>query len=78
MTIRPLLLTGFSLAAALLLAGCQNFCPKAEPAAAGHQATITCLRSERAQTDGIELKCEDWSYVQKNYPTASGHKKPPG
>jgi hypothetical protein len=34
---------------------------------AGHQATVHCLRSERAQTDGSELRCEDWSYVQQNY-----------
>ena len=35
---------------------------------AGHQATVNCLRSERGQTDGSELRCEAWSYVQANYP----------
>jgi len=35
---------------------------------AGHQATVNCLRSERGQTDGSELRCEDWGYVQANYP----------
>jgi hypothetical protein len=34
---------------------------------AGHQATVNCLRSERGQTDGSELRCEAWSYVQANY-----------
>ena len=38
---------------------------------AGHQATVHCLRSERAQTDGSELHCEDWTYVQQNYQGAS-------
>lgn len=38
---------------------------------AGHQATVHCLRSERAQTDGSELRCEDWTYVQQNYQAAS-------
>ena len=27
---------------------------------AGHQATVNCLRSERGQTDGSELRCEAW------------------
>jgi len=35
---------------------------------AGHQATVNCLRSERGQTDGSELRCEAWEYVQANYP----------
>ena len=35
---------------------------------AGHQATVNCLRSERGQTDGSELRCEAWGYVQANYP----------
>ena len=35
---------------------------------AGHQATVNCLRSERGQTDGSELRCEAWDYVQTNYP----------
>jgi hypothetical protein len=35
---------------------------------AGHQATVHCLRSERGQTDGSELRCEAWGYVQANYP----------
>ena len=35
---------------------------------AGHQATVNCLRSERGQTDGSELRCEAWDYVQANYP----------
>jgi len=33
----------------------------------GHQATVRCLRGERAITDGDELRCEDWAYVQANY-----------
>jgi hypothetical protein len=37
---------------------------------AGHQATVNCLRSERGQTDGSELRCESWDYVQANYPKA--------
>ena len=37
---------------------------------AGHQATVNCLRSERGQTDGSELRCEAWGYVQANYPEA--------
>ena len=35
---------------------------------AGHQATVNCLRSERGQTDGSELRCEAWGYVQANFP----------
>ena len=35
---------------------------------AGHQATVNCLRSERGQTDGSELRCEAWDYVQANFP----------
>ena len=35
---------------------------------AGHQATVNCLRSERGQTDGSELRCEAWGYVHANYP----------
>ena len=35
---------------------------------AWHQATVNCLRSERGQTDGSELRCEAWGYVQANYP----------
>ena len=35
---------------------------------AGHQATVNCLRSERGQTDGSDLRCEAWGYVQANYP----------
>ena len=35
---------------------------------AGHQATVNCLRGERGQTDGSELRCEAWGYVQANYP----------
>ena len=35
---------------------------------AGHQATVNCLRSERGQTDGSELRCEAWENVQANYP----------
>ena len=34
---------------------------------AGHAATVRCLRSERALTDGDELRCEDWQYVSSNY-----------
>lgn len=38
----------------------------------GHGATVACLRGERAQTDGSELRCEDQAYVQQNYrPVAS-------
>jgi hypothetical protein len=33
----------------------------------GHSATVDCLRGERAQTDGNELRCEDWTYVRQNY-----------
>jgi hypothetical protein len=33
----------------------------------GHEAMVTCLQGERAQTDGNELRCEDWSYVRQNY-----------
>ncbi|MFQ6538961.1 MULTISPECIES: hypothetical protein [Aphanothece] len=33
----------------------------------GHSATVDCLHGERAQTDGNELRCEDWTYVQQNY-----------
>lgn len=33
----------------------------------GHTATVACLRGERAQTDGNELRCEDWTYVRQNY-----------
>ena len=33
----------------------------------GHKDTVRCLRAERATTDGDELRCEDWGYVQKNY-----------
>ena len=34
---------------------------------AGHRATVTCLKGERAQTDGNELRCEDQAYVEQNY-----------
>jgi len=34
---------------------------------AGHLATVTCLKGERAQTDGNELRCEDQAYVEQNY-----------
>lgn len=37
---------------------------------AGHTATVACLRGERAQTDGNELRCEDWAYVRQNYARA--------
>ena len=37
---------------------------------AGHAATVRCLRSERALTDGNELRCEDWHYVSSNYTSA--------
>ena len=40
----------------------------------GHAATIDCLQGERAITDGDELRCEDWAYVQTNYLNRS---KPP-
>jgi hypothetical protein len=33
----------------------------------GHEAMVSCLHGERAQTDGNELRCEDWSYVRQNY-----------
>ena len=33
----------------------------------GHRATVTCLKGERAQTDGNELRCEDQAYVEQNY-----------
>jgi hypothetical protein len=33
----------------------------------GHEAMVSCLQGERAQTDGNELRCEDWSYVRQNY-----------
>lgn len=36
----------------------------------GHTATVACLRGERAQTDGNELRCEDWAYVRQNYASA--------
>jgi hypothetical protein len=36
----------------------------------GHAATVACLRGERAQTDGNELRCEDWAYVRQNYASA--------
>ena len=51
-------------AQALLLIKAQS---RKEGLVAGHQATVHCLRSERAQTDGSELRCEDWNYVQQNY-----------
>ena len=37
----------------------------------GHAATVRCLRSERALTDGDELRCEDWNYV-KSYGAPTG------
>ena len=37
----------------------------------GHQSTVACLRGERAQTDGNELRCEEQAYVERNYPAAS-------
>jgi len=37
----------------------------------GHLATVACLHGERAQTDGNELRCEDQTYVERNYPAAS-------
>ncbi len=40
----------------------------------GHAATIDCLQGERSITDGDELRCEDWAYVQANYLNRS---KPP-
>jgi len=37
----------------------------------GHKATVACLRGERAQTDGNELRCEEQAYVQMNYAAAT-------
>jgi hypothetical protein len=37
----------------------------------GHQSTVACLHGERAQTDGNELRCEEQTYVERNYPAAS-------
>jgi hypothetical protein len=36
----------------------------------GHRLTVRCLRGERAMTDGDELRCEAWTYVQDNYAAA--------
>ena len=33
----------------------------------GQQAMVRCLQSERAQTDGNELRCEDWSVVRDEF-----------
>ena len=47
----------------------QNALPTpGEGAPFGHEATVRCLHGERALSDGDELRCEDWSYVIKNYP----------
>ena len=69
----PLLLTSCSLPGADRSAQEQAARKAAEQAhtaglVAGHQATVNCLRSERGQTDGSELRCEAWGYVQANYP----------
>ena len=37
----------------------------------GHQAMVECQHGERANTDGDELRCEDWAYVRSNYLEAS-------
>jgi hypothetical protein len=50
----------------MLLAGC-SLQPLQELMRQGHGATVDCLHGERAQTDGDELRCEDWSYVRANY-----------
>ena len=51
---------------AVLLGGC-SLQPLQELMRQGHSATVDCLHGERAQTDGDELRCEDWSYVRSNY-----------
>lgn len=50
----------------LLLTGC-GLQPLQELLRQGHGATVDCLHGERAQTDGDELRCEDWAYVRQNY-----------
>ena len=53
-------------ALALSLGGC-NLAPVQELIRQGHAATVECLQGERAITDGNELRCEEWAYVQDNY-----------
>ena len=33
----------------------------------GQQAMVRCLQSERALTDGNELRCEDWSVIRDEF-----------
>ena len=33
----------------------------------GQQAMVRCLQSERALTEGNELRCEDWSVVREEF-----------
>ena len=53
-------------AMASLLGGC-SLGPVRALIEQGHAVTVECLHAERAQTDGDELRCEEWSYVYKNY-----------
>lgn len=53
-------------AVGLGLGGC-NLAPIQELIRQGHAATVECLQGERAITDGNELRCEEWAYVQSNY-----------
>lgn len=33
----------------------------------GQQAMVRCLQSERALTDGNELRCEDWTVIREEF-----------
>lgn len=51
------------------LAGCNRLRQGALEAVLrqGHAAAIDCLQGERARSDGDELRCNDWSFVEAHY-----------
>jgi hypothetical protein len=42
----------------------------------GHAAAIDCLQGERARSDGDELRCNDWSFVEERYLKANKTAEP--
>jgi hypothetical protein len=41
----------------------------------GHAATMDCLQGERARSDGDEIRCQDWRFVEMHYLRAEGREK---
>jgi hypothetical protein len=67
---KPMLAAGVLAVILLGLAGCRFDAlnaAKLELVRQGHAATVDCLQAERAITGGDELRCEEWTYVRKNY-----------